>query len=597
MLLALFGLVLLVCQINGRPLVRNLRTHEEYTRLIQHHKENTGMGVIIDFYSDGCGPCRQIAPHYLEMAKKYKDQVVFAKIDVNGNRETSSKQQIRSMPTFQFYMNGKKKHQFSGGDLQQLQTWASGFATEFRQSNVKVSHEDLMSFYAQHAPEKAEHTHVSKVISKAGGEQGGKGHRNLMKALKKKYGMEPKYSPRTKMETKKAAPVKSQKCDDLSQFDLKDLYAEVMKREEELDDMREEEEESRENKNDLSTTFQVWQPSGVPELVVILGGGPAGLSAAIYAARSGLRPVVIAPNGGGQLQGKGVLVENYPGVIGSTGPSVVYAIQEQAAKYGTNFLDEMAVKVTTSKNGVHTVITNTSSIETHTLIIATGADSRWLGVIGEDEYKGGGVSSCATCDGYLFRDEPVVVIGGGDTAMEEALHLATTSSKVTIIHRGFAFEKASVVLSSRVLGHPKIDILWNTQVVEFKGRDSSLTHLVIENVTENTRMDLYCMGAFIAIGHDPNTHLFHGQLDMNTEGYIVTEGGSTHTSCAGVFAAGDVADHVYRQAITSAGTGAMAALDAEHWIYENGVKDDLQEKDDEYMEEVLKEVKSEKQEL
>jgi len=234
-----------------------------------------------------------------------------------------------------------------------------------------------------------------------------------------------------------------------------------------------------------------------------------------------------------------------------------------------------------------TIFTNTSSFKAHTVIIATGADSRWLGVEGEHEYRGGGVSSCATCDGFLFRDQRVVVIGGGDTAMEDALVLARTSKSVLLIHRRDAF-RASKVLADRVLAHDKITVRWNSVVTSFSGKElatpagsegmepqNALTHVNIKSVSTGGTEAYACAAAFVAIGHIPNTKLFASEgVTMDSNGYIVpVSGGMTRTAVEGVFAAGDVADHVYRQAVTSAGTGAMAALDAERWLSERGIKE------------------------
>merc|ERR1711957_633972 len=265
--------------------------------------------------------------------------------------------------------------------------------------------------------------------------------------------------------------------------------------------------------------------------VIIIGSGPAGLSAATYAARAGFRPVVVAPVFGGQLLGKGVDVENYPGVVG-----------EHATGRGLVDLSADAV------------------------IIACGADPRWLQVAGEDEFRGRGVSSCATCDGFLFRNQDVSVIGGGDTAMEDALHLARASKHVTIIHRRDKF-RASKVLADNVLKHPSISVRWNTSVDSFHGKDE-LTHLMLR--TEGQVEKLTTAAAFVAIGHDPQTAFLQSQVEMDSAGYITLPAG-TSTSVPGVFAAGDVADHTYRQAVTASGTGAMAALDAERYL--NGILD------------------------
>jgi len=299
-------------------------------------------------------------------------------------------------------------------------------------------------------------------------------------------------------------------------------------------------------------------------------------------ARAGLKPVVIAPLEGGQLQGKGVLVENFPGVAGVTGPAIVFDMRKQAAEFGTRFLEEKVTTIDADATGKSFIVTTEKhQVVAHTIILATGADSRWLDVAGEYQYRGGGVSSCATCDGFLFRDKPVVVIGGGDTAMEDALVLARTSSVVTVLHRRDSF-RASHILAQRVLEHPNIQVKWNTTVVSFDGSNTTdgepmLSSVKVRNVNTLEEEDLAVEGAFVAIGHDPNTkYMKEGLLDMDQGGYVITQPDTCKTSVPGVFAAGDVADRVYRQAITSAGSGAMAALDAERWLSESGLTFDVE---------------------
>ena len=325
-----------------------------------------------------------------------------------------------------------------------------------------------------------------------------------------------------------------------------------------------------------------------PASVVIIGGGPGGLAAAIYAARAGLKPTVVSPVFGGQLLGKGVDVENYPGVVGAaaTGKDLVQIMRRQVASFEATMVDAMVTDMITTTSPFQIQLNITSADATqaeqvtvyaHSVIVATGADSRWLGVPGEHEYRGNGVSSCATCDGFLYRDLHVLVVGGGDTAMEDALVLARTSSKVTVVHRRGSF-RASHMLASRVLNHPKIEVKWNTVVGRFSGdAEGRVTkaHLVTTapggagGATTDTQLDIGA--AFVAIGHDPNTAMFKGKLDMSAGGYLAVQGRSTRTSVEGVFACGDVADPVYRQAVTSAGLGAMAALDAERWLSERGM--------------------------
>jgi len=301
--------------------------------------------------------------------------------------------------------------------------------------------------------------------------------------------------------------------------------------------------------------------------VVIIGGGPAGLSAATYAARAGLRPLLVAPVFGGQLLGKGVDVENYPGVVGehATGHGLVELMRHQAASFDARFVDTAVLGVDFQEQPFQIRVNDTAdAILARTIILASGAESRWLNVQGEHDFRGRGVSACATCDGFLFRDRDVVVIGGGDTAMEDALHLARTSRHVTIIHRRDRF-RASKVLADRVLTHKSINVRWNTTVDSFHGGDD-LTHVTIRSQA-GVQDRVKTAAAFVAIGHDPQTGFLGGQVECDKAGYIVLRQG-TATSVPGVFAAGDIADHTYRQAITAAGSGAMAALDVERFLNE-----------------------------
>ncbi len=319
------------------------------------------------------------------------------------------------------------------------------------------------------------------------------------------------------------------------------------------------------------------------------------MSAAIYAARAGLSPLVICPSmGGGQLQGKGVEVENYPGLHNITGPGVIAAMRLQAIHFGAVFEDDLVMRIDASERPLQVVTNSTGSIRTHSIIVATGAESNWLSIPGEYEMRGGGVSSCATCDGFLFAGKNVVVVGGGDAAMEDALVLARTSRSVTVIHRRDSF-RASRVLAQRVMDHPSISIRWNTTVQEITGEFSSssetgtndenldldvpesrqklVTGVVLRNVHTLEESHLSCDAVFVAIGHTPATSFLQGvvEFDSNHPGYVKTISGTTRTSVPGIFAAGDVADAVYRQAITSAGSGAAAALDAERWLSEEGL--------------------------
>ena len=683
-LAALCVLCVLACVSAKRPLVRNVKTNREFRALLKHHAKNTGLPVIVDFFSHGCGPCRMIAPHFKRMAKEYRGRAVFAKVDVNVNRETSGAQQIYSMPTFQFYLGGRKRHQFSGGDLHGLQSWTRKLAREADRQNVRLTVENLRKFYAKHAPagggeggegggEEGGGAHKSDeqlaaMIDKAGGAAGGPGHAKLAKALRKKYGKSPRLEKRL-LDGKdgkdgggkggasskggggrgskggkakggaKAAPEKP----NLHLASVEQLKEELQNRAD-AEGFDPDAGEEADDEDEASEAAARWAANpDFPERVAVLGAGPAGLAAALYAARAGLRPVVLAPPMGGQLQGKGVTVENYPAVLGDTGPGIVALMATQAAEAGASFEPRLVTAVDLSHGSPFTVHVNETSFKAHSIIVATGAETRWLGVEGEQRYRGGGVSSCATCDGFLFRDQDVVVVGGGDTAMEDALVLARTSKSVTVVHRRDEF-RASKILADRVKAHQKITIRWNATVARFSGKrvqisgndaaadsgadadadadadagadagaeagdgDSGgddaaaasssgeaqfldkLTHVhLVDRSGEGEPEPFPCGAAFVAIGHDPSTSLFAGQLEMDGNGYLETRGKTTHTSVPGVFAAGDVADHVYRQAVTSAGTGAMAALDAERWLSEMGIKDEEAAMMDDIMAEIMAE--------
>ena len=315
--------------------------------------------------------------------------------------------------------------------------------------------------------------------------------------------------------------------------------------------------------------------------VVILGSGPAGLTAAIYASRAQLDPLVIdGPQPGGQLTIT-TEVENYPGFkAGIMGPILMDEFREQALRFGTKIvnvwidsldLSERPFKLYGKESQDSDEIT--TIIEADSLIISTGASAKWLGVPGEDPVPeglgGNGVSACATCDGFFFRDRPIVVVGGGDTAMEEALFLTKFASSVTIIHRRDEF-RASQIMQNRVMSSNKIDIVWNTEVTEILGsKDTGVESVNLRNIKTGETSNFPTQGVFIAIGHKPNTDLFKGVLDMDDVGYLITEGKTMKTNIEGVFACGDAQDSYYRQAVTAAGTGCMAAIDAERFLAEN----------------------------
>lgn len=307
--------------------------------------------------------------------------------------------------------------------------------------------------------------------------------------------------------------------------------------------------------------------------VAIIGSGPAGYTAALYAARGNLEPVMfegefskdILP--GGQLMTT-TEVENYPGFPeGVTGPDMMALFKKQAERFGTRIVSKTITKVDFSGSPLK-LYSNGEAFEFKTVIISTGADAKYLGLPSEEAYMNNGVSACATCDGALprFRNQPLVVVGGGDTAMEEALFLTNYASKVHIIHRRDEF-RASKIMADRALANDKIQPEWNTVVDEVLGaQDKGVTGVRIKDVNTGETRDIECAGYFSAIGHKPNTDLFKGILDMDETGYLITKPDSSHTKIDGVFACGDAQDKIYRQAITAAGTGCMAAIDATRWL-------------------------------
>ena len=303
--------------------------------------------------------------------------------------------------------------------------------------------------------------------------------------------------------------------------------------------------------------------------IIILGSGPAGLTAAIYAARAILQPVVVSGReAGGQLMITSD-VENYPGFPeGIKGPEMMDLLKAQAARFGTEFFSGDVIDVDLSRRPFKLTLENKDTLSCDSLIISTGASARWLGMDSEKEYSGRGVSACATCDGFFFRDQDVAVVGGGDTALEEALYLANICKSVTLIHRRDEF-RGSKIMQKRAVDHEKISIFWDTVVDEVLGNPmAGMTSLKVKNVKTEKVTEHPITGLFVAIGHSPNTKLFKDKLNLNENGYVEVTPGTTYTSVEGVFASGDVQDHVYRQAVTAAGTGCMAAIDAERWLAE-----------------------------
>ena len=303
--------------------------------------------------------------------------------------------------------------------------------------------------------------------------------------------------------------------------------------------------------------------NGVRNLIVI-GSGPAGFTAALYAARANLEPLVLkGMEAGGQLM-LTTDVENYPGFAdGILGPELMDQMEKQAARFGSEILPVHVTRVDLSQRPFG-VWAGDQEWRARTVVIATGATARWLDVPGEQHLRGRGVSACATCDGFFFRDRELIVVGGGDSAMEEATFLTKFASKVTIVHRRDEF-RASKIMQERALANPKIEVAWNREIVEILGDDAVTGVRVRDTVTGETA-ERSTDGVFMAIGHTPNTELFGEWLDLDPEGYVVVQEPRTRTSVEGVFAAGDVTDRVYRQAVTAAGQGCKAAMDAERFL-------------------------------
>lgn len=561
--------------------LKELVAHKDFQAVMA---EAGGRPVIIKYYSMSCGPCRMIAPHFKQLSKKYAGRAYFRKVDTRRNGETASHQQIRSLPTFQFWLGGKKKHEIHGGDLPGLQEWTRKLVEEADRNDVEVTREALEVFYQKHDPAKATPESIDKILAKNSKDFG-----TMVRLLQKKYGEAPKTQPRrTKADAGGSSKAKADESansksrgPNLQAATTEELREELEQREEDAAVEQLEEEEMRYANNPCSLYRN--RTVGAIEKVVIIGGGPSGMTAAIYAARANLCPLIIAPSMGGQLMTKGVDVENYPGMPREHGGKMIDVMRRQARSFFAEVRDDAIVGLNASVRPFE-ITTNTSgTVRAHTIIVATGADSRWLHAEGEWEYRGNGVSSCAACDGHHFMGKSCAVVGGGDSAMEDALMLARLCSDVELIHRRDEF-RASSVLQQRVLSSRNINVRWNTAVKSYKGKTieedglqrNMLTHLELQD-TQDQHAEPSIVpvdGVFVAIGHDPNTGLLQGQVDMDESNYLVTSSGSTMTSQPGIFAAGDVADHIYRQAITAAGTGAMAALDTERYLSVNPVDEE-----------------------
>jgi thioredoxin reductase (NADPH) len=309
-------------------------------------------------------------------------------------------------------------------------------------------------------------------------------------------------------------------------------------------------------------------PQHYDSKVIIIGAGPAGYTAAIYAARANLHPILVQGlQPGGQLMIT-TDVENYPGYADVIqGPFLMEQMEQQAKHVGTRLIGDIIVSVDLSRRPFQMVGDSGDTYSAETLVICTGAQARWLGLPSEDAFRGFGVSACATCDGFFFRGKEVVVVGGGNTAVEEALYLTNHATKVTLVHRRNAF-RAEKILQDRLFRNPKITVVWDSVVAEIVGEQNPprVTGVMLENIRTGAKQRLPCDGVFVAIGHNPVTEFFKGQLPLDADGYMLTKPDSTATDIPGVFAAGDVKDKIFRQAVTAAGMGCMAALEAEKFL-------------------------------
>ena len=304
------------------------------------------------------------------------------------------------------------------------------------------------------------------------------------------------------------------------------------------------------------------------EQVVIIGAGAAGLTAGIYTARANLNPVILAGlQPGGQMTIT-TDVENYPGFANVIqGPWLMTEMQSQAENVGARVIYDIVIAVDASSRPFTLTLDSGGQMMADAIILATGAQARWLGLESEQAFNGRGVSACATCDGFFYKGSGVAVIGGGNTAVEEALYLANICEKVTLVHRRDAL-RAEQIMQDRLLRHEKIEVLWNREVAEVVGDEGGVSGLRLASTSGEADLEIPVHGMFVAIGHDPATAAFAGVIDLDEEGYILAEKGGTRTSVAGIFAAGDCVDKIYRQAVTAAGMGCMAALDAERWLGE-----------------------------
>lgn len=509
----------------GANAAQLLRTHGEFTALLE---KAGGRPVIVDYFAVTCAPCQKIMPVFDQLSAKYGGQMLFAKVDVMQNQDTPVFTGVAGMPTFQFYLGGRMLHSFQNADEVELRSW------------------------------------TEKLAAQVGALPGAK--------LGAKPGAKPVAgAPSGRQDGTRGSPKRTD-VDSLSQYSASSLQHELDRRA-----AAQQAKEDRVFAQNPCITQRNAAGGALVEKVVIIGSGPGGATAALYAGRANLCPLVLAPKLGGQLLAKGVDVENFPGLPMENGAKMVESMRRQARSFSAEFQEDSVVRVNAAVRPFEITTASNRVVRAHSVIIATGSEARWLGVEGEWEYRGHGVSGCATCDGALFKGKDCAVVGGGDTAMEEALVLSRTCSTVTLLHRRGQL-RASQVLQQRVLRNPKITLRFNTEVARFVGSEVTvgnrqvkrLTHLLLRDTQRPSapHQELKVSAAFVAIGHTPNTKFMRGQVDMDGDGYLKLTGCTT-TSVAGIFAAGDVADRVYQQAITSCASGAQAALDVERYLTEH----------------------------
>lgn len=499
----------------GAATIQSLWTRDEFNGLLA---AANGGRIIVKYFTRDCPPCKLISPAFESIAQTYGGDVHFAEVDVVANRDTAVAMGIKQIPTFQFFFEGRLALWHLGAEEQQLRSAIASFM-------------GLQSDVAAHASVEALAPSQGQLHAQPG--------EIPMSCLHSCATPVPCHEEQAALP---AAPVPCQQ----EQANLLTLGHAPCSR----------------ARLGRATGHHV-------EELVILGAGPAGTSAALQAGRKGLCPLVVAPVAGGALAEKGVDLDNYAGLPGGSGPSMVEWTRRQALGVDAEFLEDSAVSVDASACTFTIRTASGRTLYAKALIVATGATSRWLGVEGEKALKGRGVSGCAVCDGFRYRGGKCAVIGGGDTAAEEALLLARHCSQVIMVHRRETL-RAQKALQQRLLAEPKISVIYSAEVVSFKAgaTDGQLQSIELRSTAQPQRpaQFLQVNAAFVAIGRIPNIAFLKGGVQANDQGYLHVVPGSTYTSLAGLFAAGDVSDHIYRQAITSVGSGTRAVDDAQRYL-------------------------------